>query len=400
MCFLSSYHLYKNKAITHQQGFEVLNLTGASMAKNNDLKKVLKQLDAVNPANLSIDKLQEMLKAIAEQLEQLTERARKSEQMVIDLLERSDPDALRKARNEAGKLRAQNESLEDLQAKLNKNIQRRQLRENMAKAIGSVRLLNCLETFILTLIVFVLGLLVYDFSGPADELRPSWLTGNNIFLIDLVCCAIFMSEFIFRLRCADSKKYVWRNHWIDFVTSIPIPGEAQLARFGRAARLGRFARLLRLLRFLRFLRLFFMLWRGMDKLQDVIDVKMMKRTIRWAAVVTLLGAIVMYKLEGAMIVENGIESPNPVGNLLLAVWWSFTTVATGGFGDIHNPISINGQILTAILVITGMVLIGVFTATLTSLFVGEQSEEIERLQDDLSMKIDAIAERLDKLDPD
>ena len=400
MCFLSSYHLYKNKAITHQQGFEVLNLTGASMAKNNDLKKVLKQLDAVNPANLSIEKLQEMLKAIAEQLEQLTDRARKSEQTVIDLLERSDPDALRKARNEAGKLRAQNESLEDLQAKLNKSIQRRQLRENMAKAIGSVRLLNCLEAFILTLIVFVLGLLIYDFSGPTDEFRPSWLTGDSIFLIDMICCAIFMSEFIFRLRCADSKKYVWRNHWIDFVTSIPIPGEAQLARFGRAARLGRFARLLRLLRFLRFLRLFFMLWRGMDKLQDVIDVKMMKRTIRWAAVVTLLGAIVMYKLEGAMIVENGVESPNPVGSILLAVWWSFTTVATGGFGDIHNPISINGQILTAILVITGMVLIGVFTATLTSLFVGEQSEEIERLQDDLSMKIDAIAERLDKLDPD
>jgi hypothetical protein len=337
MCFPAGYHLHKNKAITHQQGFKVLNLTGASMAKNNDLKKVLKQLDAVNPANLSIEKLEKMLKAIAEQLEQLTERARKSEQMVIDLLERSDPDALRKARNEAGKLRAQNESLEDLQAKLNKSIQRRQLRENMAKAIGSARLLNCLEAFILTLIVFVLGLLIYDFSGPADELRPSWLTGNNIFRIDMICCAIFMSEFIFRLRCADSKKYVWRNHWIDFVTSIPIPGDPQLARFGRAARLGRFARLLRLLRFLRFLRLFFMLWRGMDKLQDVIDVKMMKRTLRWAAVVTLLGAIVMYKLEGAMIVENGIESPNPVGNLLLAVWWSFTTVATGGFGDIHNP---------------------------------------------------------------
>jgi predicted ATP-grasp superfamily ATP-dependent carboligase len=87
MCFPAGYHLHKNKAITHQQGFKVLNLTGASMAKNNDLKKVLKQLDAVNPANLSIEKLEKMLKAIAEQLEQLTERARKSEQMVIDLLE-------------------------------------------------------------------------------------------------------------------------------------------------------------------------------------------------------------------------------------------------------------------------------------------------------------------------
>ena len=143
-----------------------------------------------------------------------------------------------------------------------------------------------------------------------------------------------------------------------------------------------------------------MLWRGMDKLQDVVDVKMMKKTIRWAAIATLLGAVIIYKLEGGLGVEDGIDSPNPVGSMILSIWWSFTTVLTGGFGDIHNPISINGQILTAILVITGMVLVGVFTATLTSLFVGEQSEELERLQDDLSMKIDAIAERLDKLDAD
>ncbi len=370
------------------------------MATNNDLRKILKQLDAVNPANLSVETLQEMLNAIAVQMDQLAERARSSEKTVVTALEQSDPDALRLARVHAGKLRAQKESLEDLQTKLTKSVQRRQLRENMAKAIGSVRLLNCLEAFILMLIVFVLGLLVYDNVAGGDELRPGWLSKNNIFYIDVVCCVIFMSEFIFRLSCANSKKYVWRNHWIDFVTSIPIPGDAQLARFGRAARLGRFARLLRLLRFLRFLRLFFMLWRGMDKLQDVIDVKMMKKTIRWAAIVTLLGALVMYKMEGHLGIEDGVDTPNPVGSVLLAIWWSFTTVLTGGFGDIHNPISIEGQILTAVLVITGMVFIGVFTATLTSLFVGEQSEEIERLQDDLSMKIDAIAERLDKLDPE
>ena len=371
------------------------------MAENNDLKKVLKQLDAVSPANLSIEKLKEMLKATAEQRDQLTEKAQKFNQEVIVAVEQSDPHVIRRAKKKKAQFRAQNESLKDLQAKLNQSIQRRQLRENMAKAIGSMRLLNCLEVFILTLIIFVLGLLVYEFTGPPEELRPSWLTSDSIYLIDMICCAIFMSEFIFRLRCADSKKYVWRNHWIDFVTSIPIPGPTQLARFGRVARLGRFARLLRLLRFLRFLRLFFMLWRGMDKLQDVIDVKMMKRTIRWAAVVTLLGAIIMYNLEGHLGAADGVEEqPNRVASILLAIWWSFTTVATGGFGDIHNPISINGQILTAILVITGMVFIGVFTATLTSLFVGEQSEEIERLQEGLSVKLDDITERLNKLDPD
>ena len=143
-----------------------------------------------------------------------------------------------------------------------------------------------------------------------------------------------------------------------------------------------------------------MLWRGMDKLQDVIDVKMMKKTIRWAIVVTLLGGMMMYNLEGAAEMGlDGVESPNPVGTALLALWWSFTTVVTGGLGDIHNPVSIGGQVLTGVLVISGMVVISVFTATLTSVFVGEQSEEIEQLQDELSQKIDRIAERLDALEP-
>ena len=92
-----------------------------------------------------------MLNAIAVQMDQLAERARSSEKTVVTAVEQSDPDALRLAWVLAGKLRAQKESLEDLQTKLTKSVQRRQLRENMAKAIGSVRLLNCLEAFILML---------------------------------------------------------------------------------------------------------------------------------------------------------------------------------------------------------------------------------------------------------
>ena len=73
-------------------------------------------------------------------------------------------------------------------------------------------------------------------------------------------------------------------------------------------------------------------------------------------------------------------------------------MVTGGFGDIHNPESASGQVLTAVLVITGMVLIGVFTATLTSLFVGEQSEELEKLQEELSQRIDQLSEALERGD--
>ena len=123
----------------------------------------------------------------------------------------------------------------------------------------------------------------------------------------------------------------------------------------------------------------------------------MQRTV--CSIERPFGAITIYKLEGAAEVNDaGVETANSVGTMVQAIWWSFTTVLTGGFGDIHNPVSISGQIVTGVLVITGMVFVGVFTATLTSLFVGEQSGELERLQDELGSKIDQISEHLDQLE--
>ena len=125
----------------------------------------------------------------------------------------------------------------------------------------------------------------------------------------------------------------------------------------------------------------------------------MKRTLRWAIVVMLMGGFLVYQIEGVPPAESPdggtISEGNSVSSFPLALWWSFTTVVTGGFGDIHNPESTSGMVLTAILIVTGMVLVGVFTATLTSLFIGEQAEEIEKLQEELVERIDQLAERID-----
>lgn len=367
---------------------------------SGELKNTLAQLDGIHPSKLSVATLQQLQKRISTQLAQLDQSANGCLQAAQAALDKSDPNVIRFAKAQAAKVRLQAEYLDDLHSKIETSIQKGIIRDNMIRHLGSARRLAVLEAFIMALIVLVLGLLVYDIGCDPKTIRPVWLSSDNIFRIDLVCCSIFMAEFVWRLYCADSKKYVWKHHWVDFATSIPVPGEAQLARFGRIARVARFTRLLRLLRFA---RLFFILWRGMDKLQDVMDVGMMKKTIRWAVVATCIGAIAIYKLEGAVNVNaDGAVTSNSVGTMVSAIWWSFTTVLTGGFGDIHNPVSISGQIVTGILVITGMVFVGVFTATLTSLFVGEQSgeqsEELDRLRDELGSKIDQIAERLEQLD--
>jgi voltage-gated potassium channel len=362
---------------------------------HTELRDVLSRLDQIRPASISVETLQAMQATIHSEYGDLAARGLEYEETATEALAEARPEILEKVQTQAGRLRGEMESLEDLDRKLFDAIHRRIVRDNMTARLGSRTALIALETIVMTLIVLVLGLLVYDTTAGPDSDRPSWLSSDAIFIVDAACCMIFMGEFFLRLSCAESKAFVWKHHWIDFVTSIPIPGEAQLARFGRVARLARFARVLRLLRFLRFLRLFFLLWRGMDKLQDVIDVKLMKRTLRWAVVVMVLGALLVYQIEGSLPPGTGAVGDNAVSSYPLALWWSFTTVVTGGFGDIHNPETAGGQVLTAILIVMGMVLIGVFTATLTSLFLGEQSEEIEKLQEELGQRLDRLTEKIE-----
>jgi len=364
-------------------------------SSQTELKAVLKRLDQIRPESTSVETLQAMQATIHSEYSDLAARGLEYEQTATEALAEARPEILGKVKTQAARLRAEMESLEDLDRKLFDTIHRRIVRDNMTARLGSRTALIVLETIVMTLIVLVLGLLVYDTTAGPDSQRPTWLSGDTIFVVDAICCVVFMSEFFLRLSCAESKAFVWKHHWVDFVTSIPIPGEAQLARFGRVARLARFARVLRLLRFLRFLRLFFLLWRGMDKLQSVIDVKLMKRTLRWAVVVTVLGALLVYQIEGSSPPGSGADGDNAVSSYPLALWWSFTTVVTGGFGDIHNPETASGQLLTAFLVVMGMVLIGVFTATLTSLFLGEQSEEIEKLQEELGVRLDRLTEKIE-----
>ncbi|MDE0865868.1 MAG: ion transporter [Rubripirellula sp.] len=348
--------------------------------RTTKLTSAINQLESISVNRLTLEQTQGLIATTHQALEELGIRAEQDFEVLSKDLADANPFVIRNAKRKLSRIQTQADYLLTLKENLEDSFQKKYMEDGMARRVGGHRTLVYIEAFILSLIVIVLGLLIYDMTAGPDTERPGWLSSNNIFLMDATCCFIFMSEFLFRLSCAHSKRFVWKHHWVDFVTSIPIPGEAQLARFGRLARLARFAKFLRLLRFA---RLFFFLWRGMDKLQDVMDVKMMKKTIRWSAMATLGGAFLIYQLEGT-------ESANPVSTFGKAIWWSFTTVLTGGFGDIHNPISTSGQVLTGLLVIVGMVLVGVFTATLTSIFVGQQNEGE-------SESIDFIRARLDEL---
>ncbi len=63
-----------------------------------------------------------------------------------------------------------------------------------------------------------------------------------------------------------------------------------------------------------------------------------------------------------------------------AIWWSIVTISTVGYGD-KVPITTAGRIVGSITIVSGIILISLFTATVSSVFVARKIKESQGLQD-------------------
>jgi voltage-gated potassium channel len=80
-----------------------------------------------------------------------------------------------------------------------------------------------------------------------------------------------------------------------------------------------------------------------------------------------------------------------------ALWWAIVTVTTVGYGD-RYPITEGGRVVAVILMLIGIGLIGVLTATVASVFIKEHTdankEEFKKGHADLGQQLLVISDRL------
>jgi voltage-gated potassium channel len=204
--------------------------------------------------------------------------------------------------------------------------------------------------------------------------------------LDTIICMFLIADFFLRLSLSQDKSWYFRRYWIDLVSSIPFYG---ILRFGRLFRINRFLRLFRLLRLSRALRVVLFAFRGLDKLTRTFEMNLMKRSVLIAFVLLVFGALSISALEG--VEEKSLQQMGE------SLWWSFTTVVTGGFADLHNPNTLTGRVVTASLVLLGFAVTGIFTASLTSVLVEDDSSRIEQNQHDLQAELEGVHQKLDLL---
>ena len=80
-----------------------------------------------------------------------------------------------------------------------------------------------------------------------------------------------------------------------------------------------------------------------------------------------------------------------------ALWWAIVTVTTVGYGD-RYPVTSGGRAVATVLMLVGIGLIGVLTATVASVFVKEHTDanrqEYQKGHADLGQRLSVISERL------
>jgi voltage-gated potassium channel len=96
--------------------------------------------------------------------------------------------------------------------------------------------------------------------------------------------------------------------------------------------------------------------------------------------------------------EKQTHGPN-IHNYADALWWAVVTVTTVGYGDKY-PVSAGGRGVAVVLMLVGIGLIGLLTATVASFFVGEKADnDNQALNERLTRIEDTLARLLERSEP-
>jgi voltage-gated potassium channel len=140
----------------------------------------------------------------------------------------------------------------------------------------------------------------------------------------------------------------------------------------------------RLLRLLRLARLVAFAVEGLHEARGILR----RRGLSWILLIALglnmVAAALVYAFERDVADSNIHSYPD-------ALWWAVTTITTVGYGD-RFPMSPAGRGVAVVLMVSGIAIFGIITASIAAYFVEQKAE------DDLASRLDRVLERLDTIE--
>ena len=192
------------------------------------------------------------------------------------------------------------------------------------------------------LVMAIIFLVVY--ALPAFNPNLTLSEQKNINVIQLFCWIVFALDIVIGISFSRNKKHYLKTHPLE-IAAVLLP----------------FLRPLRLLRFISV---------GSLVIQKISVGKSVGITLKLTIASIFLAFIAAVEITQA-------ERTAPEGNIKTigdGLWWAITTVTTVGYGD-RFPITSTGRVLAVCLMVVGISLMGVITASVAAWFVKMSQDE-------------------------
>ncbi|MGO9344125.1 MAG: ion channel [Acidimicrobiales bacterium] len=210
-------------------------------------------------------------------------------------------------------------------------------------------------------LVLAIAILTKNINGSASE----FLVGS-LFAV----WAILLAEYLIRLVVTPDRRGYLKRRWVEPVTVVLPPFQGWHV--------------------LGIERMTLLVHEGELRVESILRHHSLFRVLIAAAMTLFLGAWLVLLFEERTKGSNIHSYPD-------ALWWAIVTVTTVGYGD-RFPVSAGGRAVAVVLMLLGIGLIGVLTATVASVFVKEHTdankEELKKSHADLGQQLAVISDRL------
>ena len=187
---------------------------------------------------------------------------------------------------------------------------------------------------------------VYVALSLFEDTTPLTVTPYTAVLF--VLSAVFLGEFTARWWDAPNRTTYLKGHWIDLLTSFPLVGPL---------------RALRMLRLLRFMRL------GLAVRSLVLGSRVDNSWLIWPF-------LLFFWFASAYALWLAEHSVNPaITTFSSALLYAFLTACTVGYGS-FSPVTIEGKLISGLIVFVAIGLIGFTSARLTAMYLNQKEEQL------------------------
>lgn len=180
------------------------------------------------------------------------------------------------------------------------------------------------------------------------------IRSNIAVTLDFYIQLIFICDYIIRFYISKNRKLFVKNNIPDLIAISPFNSLLKVFRLAKILKITRLVKFAKLTKMTKLSRLLALLIRFMNKIKKIFKTNGLVYVLIFSLITILIAAFSLSVLENLSFRD--------------ALWWSFVTATTVGYGDI-SPTTTLGRFIAMILMLVGIGTIGLLTGTIATYFL-------------------------------